>query len=353
LTVWIEQGPHAILAGVIRGTAPPDLREVFQETLERIHLQFGNDMREFDGDASRFSATEPLLEECLRSGYDPAKQASPNRKITPLRVIAVLVLAGLFVWAFFWIRDLRRWNAYLNNLRNEPGILLTDSGKQGGKYFVSGLRDPLSRDPARLTLNTGLDSNSVVGHWQEFQSLTPDFIVARARKLLNAPGTVKLGFSDGVLEAEGFARNEWVEETRRNARFVPGVTQFKDDKVLELNRIENPLLMFDLDKTELRQDQEEKIDSLIADLNRLRSLSGNRNVTLEVTGRADRQGSAIRNEELSRGRADAVAALLKGRLADWTNLTIRTEGSKDQLREELTEEDRATNRSVKLKVTVQ
>jgi OOP family OmpA-OmpF porin len=310
-------------------------------------------MREFDGDAARFSAVEPLLENCLRSGYDLDKQAKPNRKITPLRVIAVLLLVGLLTWGFFWIRDRRRWNAYLDNLRNEPGIVVTDFGKEGGKYFVSGLRDPLSRDPATLTQNTGLDSNSVVGRWQEFQSLTPGFIVARATKLLNPPSTVKLGFRDGVLEADGFARNEWVEETRGNARFVPGVTQFKDDRVLDLNRIENPLLMFDLDKTDLRQDQEEKINSLVADLNRLRTLSNGRSVTLEVTGRADRTGSEIRNQELSQGRADAIATLLRTRLADWPNLTIRTVGSKEQLREEVTEEDRATNRSVKLKVTVQ
>jgi outer membrane protein OmpA-like peptidoglycan-associated protein len=111
--------------------------------------------------------------------------------------------------------------------------------------------------------------------------------------------------------------------------------------------------MFDLDKTELRQDQEEKINSLVGDLNKLRTLAGDRNVSLEITGRADQTGSEKRNEELSQGRADAVAALLKSRLSDWPNLSIRTVGTKDKLREELTEEDRATNRSVKLKVTVQ
>lgn len=353
LTVWIEQAPHAILAGVIRGIAPPDLRAVFQETLEHIHLQFATDMREFDGDAARFGLTEEMLEDCLKCGYDLERRAKTNRKITPLRVIAALLLVGILVWGFFWIRDRRRWNAYLDSLRSEPGIVVTDSGKEGGKYFVSGLRDPLSRNPGSLIQNSGLDSNSVIGRWQEFQALTPDFVISRARKLLNPPTTVKLSFLDGTLEAEGFARNEWVEETRRTARFLPGITQFKDDKVLDLNRIENPLLMFDTDKTELRQDQEEKINGLLADLNKLRTLSGGRNVTLEITGRADRVGSQTRNQELSQGRADTVAALLKTRLADWSNLTIRTVGSKDQLKEELSEEDRATNRSVNLKVTVQ
>ncbi len=54
LTVWIEQGPQAILAGVIRGNAPQQLREVFQETLERIHLQYGTALKEFSGDAAPF-----------------------------------------------------------------------------------------------------------------------------------------------------------------------------------------------------------------------------------------------------------------------------------------------------------
>ena len=46
------------------------LREVFQETLERIHLQFGTLLREFDGDAAALQRNEPLLEDCLKSGYD-------------------------------------------------------------------------------------------------------------------------------------------------------------------------------------------------------------------------------------------------------------------------------------------
>jgi OOP family OmpA-OmpF porin len=33
-TLWIEQGPQAILAGVVRGNAPRELKTVFQEALE-------------------------------------------------------------------------------------------------------------------------------------------------------------------------------------------------------------------------------------------------------------------------------------------------------------------------------
>jgi hypothetical protein len=39
LVVWVEQGPQAIIAAVIRGNPSPEVRSVLQETLEMIHLE--------------------------------------------------------------------------------------------------------------------------------------------------------------------------------------------------------------------------------------------------------------------------------------------------------------------------
>ena len=352
LGVWIEQGPQAILAGVIRGNAPQQLREVFQETLETIHLQYGTALQKFSGDASTFAGAVPLLEECLQSGYDLDKQRAKARKLSPLTIILGAVLLALAVWGFFWIRDRRRWDSYVEKLRAEPGIVVTDTGKRDGKHFVSGLRDPLARDPATMIQGTGLDADSVSERWQPFQALTPDFILARAQKSLDPPTTVKLALNDTVLEADGFASHQWVVETRRIARLLPGVTQYREDKLFDLERIENPLVMFDLDETEIRSDQQDKVNQLVTELEKLRQLAGNRKVKLEITGRTDGSGTEAKNSTLSQGRAEAVADVLRARLADWKNLTISSSGSKGKLRPEVTEEDRATNRSVTLKVVV-
>ena len=353
LTVWIEQGPQAILAGVIRGTAPHQLREVFQETLESIHLQYGTELEKFSGDAIAFAGTEPLLAECLQSGYDVEKhRAKAGRKVTPLTVIVGIALLALAVWGFFWLRDRGRWNDYLTKLRAEPGIVVTDVGKRDGKHFVSGLRDPLSRDPATIIQNTGLDSDSVVERWQPFQALTPDFVLARAKKSLEPPTTVKLAFNDGILGAEGFASHSWVVETRRIARLLPGVTQYREDKLFDLERIENPLLMFDLDQPQIRSDQQEKLNSLLSEIAHLRELAGDMKVRLEITGHTDGSGSEAKNSLLSQQRAESVAAALKANVPTSPNLTIATIGSKEKLRQEITEDDRATNRSVTIKVVV-
>lgn len=353
LTVWVEQGPLAILASVIRGNAPQELREVFQQTLERIHLQYGAELKEFGGDAAQFGATGSLLEDCLRSGYDLEQQAAGSaRRLTPFRIAASILLVAALLWGFFWFRDRRRWTTYVETLKSEPGIIVTEAESHGGKYFISGLRDPLARDPRAIMRGTGLNAEAVVDRWQPFQALTPDFVLARARSLLEPPATVKLRVKDSVLEAEGFASHQWVVETRRAARLLPGLGQFREDELLDLERIENPLLMFELDKTELRPGQEEKLNRLVADIQRLEQLTVAKNVRLEIAGHTDGSGTEARNGTLSQGRANVIAATLQARLRTSTNLTTTAVGSKEKLREEVSEADRAANRSVTFKVVV-
>jgi OOP family OmpA-OmpF porin len=353
LTVWIEQGPLAILAAVIRGTAPQELRPVFQETLETIHLQFRPQLMDFSGDATVFDAAHPLLEDCLQTQVDQEKQSSaPARIPRVLIVLASLIVLALLAWGFFAWRDARRWNTYVERVKREPGVVVTDTGTRSGKYFIAGLRDPLAQDPNAFLAEAKVDPQTVVSRFEPFQAMSPEFVLARARKLLEPPQTVNLKFADGVLEMEGFASLQWITEMKRVVRFVPGVSQFKDANLLDVDRIINPSFLFVLDRTELAPGQEEKFKQLVADIERLQSLaeSMKKNVRLEITGHADGSGSPERNAELSRGRAEAVASELNARLPSKSNLAIVPGVSKERLREEVTEADRAANRSVTFKI---
>lgn len=353
LAVWIEQGPLAILAAAIRGNAPIELRPVFQETLETIHLQFRDALTDFSGDATVFDPARPLLEDCLQTQLDQEKQAaSPARIPVPVIIIASIFMLALLVWGVLAWRDSRRWNAYVERVKNEPGVVVTDTGTRDGKYFIGGLRDPLARDPQSLLAETSIDPAKVASRWEPFQAMSPEFVLARARSLLEPPPTVNLKFSNGVLEAEGFASLQWITETRRTVRFVPGVSQLKEDNLLDVDRIVNPSLLFVLDQTELAPGQEEKFKQLVADIERLQGLAEamKKNVRLEVTGHADGSGTPERNAALSRGRAETIAAELNKRLPSKSNLIIAPAGSKEKLRDEVTEADRAANRSVTFKI---
>ncbi len=356
-TLWVEQGPQAILAGVVRGQAPRELRVLFQETLERVHFQFGDALRDFNGDAATFAPTRPLLENCLQTELDPRQhEAAARRKLTPLIVAGGLVFAAVLVGGFFVLRGARRWDSYLQRLQAEPGIVITEA--RGpllfGKYVVRGLRDPQARDPLALLREARIAPAAVVSHWQPYQSLAPEFILDRAHHLLAPPPTVQLTFADGVLTATGFASQQWSAEAQRTARFVAGVEWFRGEQLLDLERLEQPLLKFELDRVQLQPGQEEQLQQLAVDTSRLLALARmmGKRVRLEVTGRTDGSGTEERNAALSRERADAVATALSARLPPAPDLTIVPVGSKEKLRQERNEADRAVNRSVTLKAVL-
>jgi len=69
LTAWIEQGPQALLAAVVRGVAPEEMRSVLQDTLERVHADLARELAAFTGDTTPFSCARPYLEECLLGAH--------------------------------------------------------------------------------------------------------------------------------------------------------------------------------------------------------------------------------------------------------------------------------------------
>ena len=353
LTVWIERGPHAVLAGVIRGAAPQELKEIFQATIENIHLQYNEALVDFTGDAARFEAATLLLEDCLQSQFEMQKQASGSRRrFNPLLIITCVILLALLLWGFFAFRNARRWNAFVEKLKSEPGIIVIDAGELQGKYFISGLRDPLARDPQMILQEANIDPQNTISRWQPFQAMNPEFLLARAEQLLDPPATVQLKVDNNTLEAEGFADPEWISETRRTVRFIPGLNELREDNLLDLDRIEKPMLLFPLNQTQLLPGQEGKLRQLVADIERLHTLalSMNKKVRLEITGHTDTSGPETRNSTLSQGRAETIASELNARLPSDSPLKIAYFGSKEKLREEVMEVDRAANRSVTFKI---
>ena len=119
----------------------------------------------------------------------------------------------------------------MNRLRSEPGIVVTATEKRSGKYYIFGLRDPLAAEPKDMLKHENLDPEGVVFQWEAYRALHPEFIITRARKLLQPPETVTLDLKEGVLQAEGYAPPQWAVEARKLATAIPGVFQFNGDKL--------------------------------------------------------------------------------------------------------------------------
>jgi outer membrane protein OmpA-like peptidoglycan-associated protein len=367
LTVRIEQGPEAILAAVVRGNPPAELREKLTRAIEAIHLEQAEALASFEGDAAPFAKTRPRLEECLQAQQKRRDERRAGGRTGRARAFLLATLAiltiGAATWSFFSIRRNSRWNAYLERLSAQPGIAVIDSGRRNGRFFVTGLRDPLAADPVALLATANLDRSNVTSDWKPYQALVPEFLVARARDVLQPPATVKLSASNGAVVASGIASHAWIEEARARARAFAGFARFDETGLVdedarqleELRRgIEGSVVSFDVASAELRPSEAARVEALARDLSRVASSATalGKGVRVEVTGRGDSSGTPEANLAVSRLRAETVVAALSTGDARSVTFVVRGVGSSQPLRPERDERDREANRSATLRVTL-
>jgi outer membrane protein OmpA-like peptidoglycan-associated protein len=361
LSVWVEQGPQATVAAVIRGFAPAHLRPALQSALEEIHREQGEALEIFAGDAAAFEASRPALEECLLAQYQSPARQEPRRERGVTLAVAAVALVALLAWGFFAVRERRRWDALVARLKAERGIVVTEAGRSGGKYYVRGLRDPLAADPQSFVAPAQLDPADVVMQWEPYHSLHADFVLARARAALEPPPTVTLSLTDGMLSARGAASTEWLAEAKRLARAIPGVTKFVADGGALLRglqaAIENESLRFVAKSAELLPGQEAALRALVRGVGEMdeAAQAAGQDVLIRAVGHTDSTGTKDTNLTLSRERAArALAALAAHGLTpqQLKRTRLAAEGVADlsPARAEATERDREANRRVSFRV---
>ena len=226
--MWVERGPMAMLVAVIRGSPLEELRTVFQETLETIHLEQRG--RSFLSREIR-PPSKPLA-----LIWNPACWFSivPRTKTFPLLWILVAgLVCALGLWTFFILRTHHRWAEYVAKLKEQPGIVVASAEKRDGRYFVYGLRDPLAAKPEDILSKTQLDAEKVTQHWEPYLSLNHALVFSRTSHLLNPPQTVSLQLEGEVLVARGSAPHQWIIDTRKLLRAVPGISQFQDKDLVD------------------------------------------------------------------------------------------------------------------------
>jgi outer membrane protein OmpA-like peptidoglycan-associated protein len=310
LSVWIEAGPLALVAAVIRGNAPREYRQTLQNAVEEIHLRFGDALRSFSGDASGFADARSLLESCLEMQYRAGERRPRTRAVWALVTIVAIALGA---WTGLAYRSERRWTRYLDSLRAQPGLVVVSTGRAGGRYVVTGLRDPLAADPRSFLAAAGLADDAVVGRWAPYQSLDPSIAQTRANAHTDAA----------------------IRET---------IADIESTAILFLKGVARPAA-----------DQRPTLDRVIAAVGRLEGLAAGTQTRygLSLVGHTDADGPPDSNVPLSRARAEAVAAAVAAAVGPQVSIATSGVGSTEPAVPGQTEDANRQNRRVTFRVTAQ
>lgn len=320
LTVWAESGPGAILAAVIRGQPPLPLRETLALCLEEVHMAHAEELERFGASGVAFPVRDGLLDRCLVA---QAQQRSGSGQWRTW-LMGALVLAAVGWCTVPRVIEQRRFDRYVDQLRREPGVVVGSAGRQDGRLVVTGLRDPLARDPAALVAASGLDAARLDAKWEPYIALRPEFVVRRAQALLAPAATTTLRLAGDTLVAEGVASAAWRREAERLALAVPGVAALQlsalaDSAAVALRATADSLEQLAIDfprgSADPLPNQGEQLSSLAARLAALLAAAATHGhpVRVELVGSADSVGTEEANAVLRRARADRIRAALVAR----------------------------------------
>jgi outer membrane protein OmpA-like peptidoglycan-associated protein len=359
LEVWIEEGPEAVIAAVIRGHAPADYRLAMKEALEEIQRYYSSGLANFKGDASPFQSADEVLSRLLATQHrERATAKKPRAALATLAILGILVVG----WIGYSTYLLWEWSRFLHAVRGQPGIVVISYDKQGGRYHIRGFKDPLAPDPNALLSQAGLDPKDAEFDLAPYYSLDDAIVAQRARQFLHAPETVTISEHQGELDVKGTASPQWIARVADRALLIPGVTAVEISHLqgahsvqldLPKNVIESMILVFPIGRAELEPNQEniaaqvgKEIRDLIAEANRL-----GEQTSIEISGHTDSTGVDNTNLLLSQQRAERVRGMLLRGGIQPANLHSRGVGTTQPLRTESTEEGRRENRSVSFKIT--
>jgi outer membrane protein OmpA-like peptidoglycan-associated protein len=358
LEVWVEEGPHAVVAAVIRGMAPPAYRSVLVEAVERIHRKFAQQLQKFHGETSPFALATEDLTPCLESRYREERSMRRKPYVLVFSCVLLVLLGGW--WTFSAWRN-HRWHAYAKSLGRQPGIVVTAAARHGRRFVISGLRDPLAPDPQVLLRTAGLDSHQAEFHWASYYALDDPILERRVASMLKPPAGVQLSVADGVLHAQGVAPDDWFANFPSRASMIPGIRDVdalhlisaSEAEYQRLGRvIRSTVLTFPVGGADLVPDQAASLKLLALEITAFLEKAQllHKSVVLEVVGHSDSTGPESTNQLLSKDRADNVAWQLA---RDGARSSLRPEGvaTSEPLRPETDEEARQYNRSVTFSVS--
>jgi OOP family OmpA-OmpF porin len=126
------------------------------------------------------------------------------------------------------------WDLLVERFATEPGYVITMAQWHGGRYQLSGLRDPLSRPWQEIVGETHLPADQLDVAWKPFHSLEQPMLEQRLRLLLAAPAEVRVDLEGDRVIISGEASHRWREQLGAKLAAIGDDALSLDDSQLEI-----------------------------------------------------------------------------------------------------------------------
>ncbi len=359
LDVWVEDGPYAILAAVIRGVAPRALRERMAETQENLHAEYSTRLERFDGDTVGFEKVSKELARCLEAKFREAPRQGGYGYAWMAGAVLLALLGGWIGWRWW---QYHRWSDLVATLGNQPGLAITSFERNHGRFVIRGLRDPLAADPVKIAEAAHLDPERAEFHWAPYYALDDLLVQQRATLALSPPAGVSVSVRDGVLHVQGQPTAKWLSDLRARGLFLPGIRsldlgRFTPEQIAfdeAQSKVQSVVIKFPLASAALSSAERINLRALLPQVKEVLSapVALHGTTGLEIVGHSDTTGAESTNQNLSQRRADRIVwELMQLGIPD-SRLHAKGVGTDAPVRPEDSEENRQYNRSATFRVVI-
>ena len=229
--VYLEHGPYASIASVVRGVAPPEYRTRLKQVNADLHASLDTRLRDFSGNREELPFLDEQLLQGLEREYQP-KRKSRVSTATKLKLFAILFAAMIMVTVGYFIYrqyESGQVKAMMDELTEKPGIITSRAMRDNRHWTIFGLRDPDAAPISGLTDQYNM-TDKVDFSLEPYISLDPEIVLRRASRSLNIPSGVEARLHDSELQLSGSAPLDWYLSLAAN-RSMPlvGITTVNDD----------------------------------------------------------------------------------------------------------------------------
>lgn len=245
-TLWVINGPDAILACVISGTPPRIVRDELMVLLEAIHARYGERFTEPNDVLLKDMGLRLLVQKSLLEEMDDPSENKPRSKAPVYWMIAIALLLAFVGWKSWQGYQERKFESQVVGLIGaQPGYVVSSSHREKGILVVNGLRDPGTPMPGGVLSEQGLGEEDIQFRFKPFLSLDESLVLRRLRDSLQLTDASSLNLNGKTLRVEGVISSDQFDAFGRLAGVHPLInsvelsgTRLNADEAVRLARFE-------------------------------------------------------------------------------------------------------------------